>query len=132
NGGIINGGSGNTYIRFRTPNDQQLIVNGSITNIGWLDFTNSGSTVSINGSGNISTRYDIRLDDNNNITVVNNLTGIISVGRDFIFEQLNCEFINNGKLNITNRITVSVNDNKLTNNAQGNISVGSDINPNFS
>ncbi|MDY0099394.1 MAG: hypothetical protein RBR81_09340, partial [Bacteroidales bacterium] len=158
NGGIINGGIGNSYIRYRTSNDQQLIVNGSVTNVGWLDFTNSGSTISISGNGNINIRNDIRLTNNNNITVINslagslsvggdiileknncefinNVTGNISVGRDLVFKELNCEFINNGALNILNCIRVdqpNKNNNILRNDPSGKITLGSDFNPFYS
>ena len=159
NDGIIDGGIfANSYIVYRTSNDQQLIVNGSVTNLGGLVFSNSESTISISGNGNINIRHNIRLTGNNNITVINSLagsltvggdiifernncefinkgTGNVSVGGDLVFKELNCEFINNGELNILKCIRVdqpNKNNNILRNDPSGRITLGSDFNPRYS
>ena len=133
-GCTINGGTNNSIIQFSTANNQQLIVNGIITSLYRMYFTNTGRTVTISGAGDITTRNDFRFETNNGIDVVNNLTGIISIGRRLNFNTSNCELINNGNIVVTEELrantTSTDNGNIVTNNSGGSISINGDFNPN--
>jgi len=139
-GSSINGGNRNSIIRFQTPYDQQLIVNGTITSLYELYFSNAGRTVEISGNGDIYIKERLCLSDNENITVINNSGGLISTGDDIRFvasadgslfinngiieitDDLefygeSCEFRNNGSVSIVeNMILLLVDNNLITNN----------------
>jgi Secretion system C-terminal sorting domain len=105
------------------------VVNDGTMTIEDFDF-NGAAIITLSGAGDITISGNILVGDD--ITFTNNNTGTVTVGNQINFESIGGNnssfFINNGTMNISNRIFIDDDDPSITNNGTmtitNNIQVG--------